>query len=232
VTDLIASHSERRPGEQAFLVEQSANWVTPPHYHLEHQFQVVTGGHGRIGRHEVGPLSVHYAAPQTAYGPVEAGPDGLSYLNFRLSGDTGAWYLHKPGSRERMQRGLKREQVHGGPSNRLSADALASLTQTSVEALIEPRADGLAAYLLHIAPRQAHLLTTAIAHGGRFCAITRGAVEIADATMKSLAVAFSSADEQLSLRAGDAGAEVLVLQFPAQAMATPSQPGASAVSPC
>ena len=141
ITDIIATHQERRSGEQAFLVEQSPHWVTPSHYHLEQQFQVIMAGHGAIGRHDVAPLCVHYAAPQTAYGPITAGPDGVSYLTLRMSGDTSAWYLHKPGSRERMQPGLKREQQHGAPQGSVSANELASLASTTVEVLIEPRRD-------------------------------------------------------------------------------------------
>ena len=54
ITDLIATSQTKQPGEQAFLVEQDPNWVTPPHYHGEHQFQVVTAGHGSIGsRHHL-----------------------------------------------------------------------------------------------------------------------------------------------------------------------------------
>ena len=45
VTDFILA-DEAVPA-QAFLVEQKPNWVTPPHFHLEHQFQVVTAGRGR-----------------------------------------------------------------------------------------------------------------------------------------------------------------------------------------
>lgn len=218
ITDMIATHLARQSGEQAFLVEQDPNWVTPTHYHLEHQFQVVTAGSGTIGRHNVSPWCVHYSAPETGYGPIAAGPEGVSYLTMRMSGDTGAWYIHKPGSRERMQRGLKREQQHAAPQNKLSAEALASLTATAVEVLIEPRADGLAAHLLRIAPGQDHTLQAEHAYGGRYYVVTQGGVCLASSNAQSLAVIFASADEQLTLHAGAAGAEVLALQFPLQAL--------------
>jgi hypothetical protein len=218
ITDLIATSQTRQPGEQAFLVEQDPNWVTPAHYHGEHQFQVVTAGHGAIGRHEVKPMCVHYSAPETGYGPIVARETGVSYLTLRMAGDTGAWYLHKPGSRERMQAGLKREQQHGAPQASISAEALAQLTYTTVEVLIAPRADGLAAHLLRVAPGQSHLLASDHAYGGRFYVVTQGSVQMAEAEGQSLTVAFASADEQLALTAGSKGAEVLVLQFPLQAL--------------
>ncbi len=219
ITDLIATSQTLQPGEQAFLVEQDPNWVTPSHFHVEQQFQVIVNGHGTIGRHAVKPLCVHYAAPQTAYGPIVAGPEGVSYLTLRKSGDTGAWYLHKPGSRERLQPGLKREQQHGAPEGLVDAAALAGLASSEVETLIAPRDDGLAAHLVRIAPGQSHTLTAAQAHGGRFYVVTKGSTEIAGGQAPSLAVAFASADEQPTLRAGEVGAEVLVLQFPLLAKA-------------
>ena len=218
ITDLIATSQTKQPGEQAFLVEQDPNWVTPPHYHGEHQFQVVTAGHGSIGSHAVKPMCVHYSAPQTGYGPIVAREAGVSYLTLRMAGDTGAWYLHKPGSRERMQPGLKREQQHGAPQGSISALDLAQLTHTTVEVLIAPRADGLAAHLVRLAPGQAHTQASEHAYGGRFYVVTQGAVQVAQVEGPSLTVAFASADEQLALTAGPKGAEVLVLQFPLQAL--------------
>jgi hypothetical protein len=207
ITDLIATSQTVQPGEQAFLVQQDPNWVTPSHFHVEQQFQVVVAGYGAIGRHDVKPLCVHYAAPQTAYGPIVAGPEGVSYLTLRKSGDTGAWYLHKPGSRERMQPGLKREQQHGAPEGKVDADTLAGLTSTTTEVLIEPRADGLAAHLVRLAPGQSHTLAAQHTHGGRFYVVTQGAAEVAGEQASSLAVAFAGADEQPALRAGPGGAE-------------------------
>ncbi len=218
ITDLIATSQTRQPGEQAFLVEQDPNWVTPAHYHGEHQFQVVTAGHGAIGRHEVKPMCVQYSAPETGYGPIVAREAGVSYLTLRMAGDAGAWYLHKPGSRERMQLGLKREQQHGAPQASISAEGLAQLTHTTVEVLIAPRADGLAAHLLRMAPKQTYRLVSDHPYGGRYYVVTQGSVQMAQTEGQSLTVAFASADEQLALTAGSKGAEVLVLQFPVQAL--------------
>ena len=230
ITDIIATHQERRSGEQAFLVEQSPHWVTPTHYHLEQQFQIIMAGHGAIGRHDVAPLCVHYAAPQTAYGPITAGPDGVSYLTLRMSGDTSAWYLHKPGSRERMQPGLKREQQHGAPQGSVSADELASLASTTVEVLIEPRSDGLAAHLLRIAPGREHAMLAEAtesanpAYAGRYYVVTQGTVSLGGQSAQARSVAFASADENVTLHAGPQGAEVVVLQFPVQALAPIASP--------
>lgn len=214
ITDLIDTYAAAHPVAQAFLVSQKAGWVLPPHFHDEHQFQVIMSGSGTVGRHAIVPLHVHYAAPETGYGPITAGPDGLSYLTLRASGDTGAWYLHKPGSRERMRKGLKREQHYGAPSAAINATALASLREAKVEELIAPRADGLAAHLLRLPPQQTITLPATHPHGGRFYVVTAGVMQHADASLRAPAVLFASADEVLAVTAGSEGLEVLVLQFP------------------
>ncbi len=224
VTDFIVA-DEAAPA-QAFLVEQKPNWVTPPHFHLEHQFQVVTAGKGSIGRHEVGPLCIHYATAETGYGPISAGPEGVTYLTMRVVPDTGAWYLHKPGSRERMRRGLKRQQEHGAPKSAVSAAELQSLRAPSVEELIAPRENGLAAHLVRMPPDESLTLPAQHAHGGRFYVATCGSMRLADAELRALSTVFASADETFSIRSGPEGLEVLVLQFSRDALvASPPQDG-------
>lgn len=214
VTDFIATHEKGEPGPQAFLVEQAANWVTPPHFHLEHQFQVITAGGGAIGRHAVGPLAVHFAARETGYGPISAGPDGVSYMTLRAVGDSGAWYLHKPGSRERMRAGLKREQQHGAPARACTAAELARLAQPEVEELIAARADGLAAYVVRMGSGQHAVVPSRHPHGGRHYVLTQGSASLDGQSATAMAVVFASADEPQTLRAQARGAEILILQFP------------------
>lgn len=217
ITDFIATYAARAAGAQAFLVEQDPNWVTPTHFHFEHQFQVVTAGSGLLGRNPVGPYAVHYAAPETGYGPITAGPEGIAYLTLRAQGDTGAQYLHKPGSRERMRAGLKREQKHGMPSGTLTPEALAALTEVATEILIEPRDDGLGAWLLRLPPGSRAEVAAAHSHGGRHYVLTQGAARLGDRDLEALAVAFVGPGETVTPHAGARGAELLVLQFPRQA---------------
>ena len=215
VTDLIAKHEVREPGAQAFLVQQSPNWSTPPHFHLEQQFQVVVAGEGAIGRHPVMPLTVHYAGPETGYGPINAGPEGLSYLTLRAEGDTGAWYLHKPGSRERMQPGLKREQQHGSPQEGIRDTALTALSAIQVQDMIPLRADGLSAKVIRLPRGETLQAPSVLPHGGRFFVITDGALDSDTRHNLALSVIHVPPEETFQAKAGAEGAEVLILQFPA-----------------
>ena len=85
----------RGPGlsPTVFLVEQPPNSVLAPHFHAQNQFQVVKDGSGTLGPHAVGPGSVHYAGAFTGYGPLVAGPAGLSYFTIRAVYETGANFL-------------------------------------------------------------------------------------------------------------------------------------------
>jgi len=224
ITDFIATFEKRAPGPQAFLVEQNPNWVTPTHFHLEHQFQVIVGGSGSLGRTPAAPFAVHYAAPETGYGPITAGPQGIAYLTLRAEGDTGAWYLHKPGVREKMRPGLRREQQHGMPSDAVRTPSLLSLGTPVIEALITPRADGLGAWLMRLPPNQSARVEPNAPHGGRHYVVTAGVAHFHDLRLEALSVAFADPDESCEVAAGPSGADVLVLQFPLQARQQETHP--------
>src|SRR4051794_13737782 len=67
----------------AFLVEQDPGSIATAHYHQADQFQVVVGGDGIMGTHEARPVTVHFAAKHTAYGPIRAGEAGVHYFTLR-----------------------------------------------------------------------------------------------------------------------------------------------------
>lgn len=216
VTDLIASDAQARPRPQAFLVEQSAHWTLPTHFHLQHQFQLVVGGSGSIGRNPLGPLSVHYASPHSGYGPIVSGGEGLAYLTLRVMSDLGAWYL--PESREQLQLRIRKQQAHGAPSAQVTAQALQALAAPAEETLIAPDAGGLAAWLLRLPPHARRPAPAGQAQdGGRFYVVTQGALRVGEETLPGLATVFVPQGEPLGIEAGDTGLELIVLQFPAEA---------------
>ena len=217
VTDLIvADDASPAPRPQAFLVEQSANWTLPTHFHQEHQFQVFVAGGGSIGKHPVERLAVHYASPHTGYGPLVSGDGGISYFTLRAVGDTGAWYL--PEQRENLLLRIRKQQAHAVPDSYVSADQLRALPRPVQETLIEPQEGGLAAWLVRLPARSgAPAPARAESGGGRFYVVTQGSLLNAGEELAGLATVFVSSDEPFALQAGGDGAEVLVLQFPAVA---------------
>lgn len=186
---------------QAFLVEQDPGSEILPHFHEEDEFQVVVEGEGRFGRHEVTPVTVHYAGRHTGYGPILSGPRGLWYFSLRARTDPGARFL--PEWRDRMDRGPKRH-ILAAP---VPADGPASAT------VIAPQPDGIAAWVTYAAPGRALEAPAPRAAGARYYLVLSGALESGSATLPVFSAAFAGGDG-FRPTAGPEGARVLVLQFP------------------
>ncbi|HEX3995030.1 MAG TPA: hypothetical protein VHX39_27970, partial [Acetobacteraceae bacterium] len=77
----------------AFLVEKDAAAVVRPHFHAADQYQVIVQGGGRLGTHDVGTVSVHYTDAYSAYGPIVAAGEGISWFTLRKAWDPGARYM-------------------------------------------------------------------------------------------------------------------------------------------
>src|SRR5215207_4440094 len=55
---------------RVFLTRRPPGDVIAPHFHEIAQYQVVVEGKGRIGKHALEPLTVHYTDAYTPYGPI------------------------------------------------------------------------------------------------------------------------------------------------------------------
>ena len=85
----------------AFLVEKEPHAVTKPHFHQADQYQVIVQGGGRLGTHDVGTVAVHYTDAWSAYGPIVAADEGISWFTLRNAWDSGARYM--PAAREQLR---------------------------------------------------------------------------------------------------------------------------------
>jgi hypothetical protein len=194
---------------QAFLVEQGPGATVPPHFHYVNQFQVVIAGSGRLGARAVAPLAIHYAGAHTAYGPIAAGPHGLAYFTLRAQSDTtGAQFL--PESRARMKPVPRRYLLVDVPGDRGEApDA-----DRSAEKLVE-EPDGLAVFVSRFAPGESRNGPDPALGGGQAWLLLEGEVEVRNRVLSRFGCLYLSRDEPaLVPRAGTAGADMLVLQFP------------------
>ena len=209
-------YCEPEPGEvrpaQAFLVEQEAGAVVPPHFHFVDQFQVVVAGEGKLGAHAVEPLSVHFAGASTGYGPITPGDSGLSYFTFRASADeTGAQYL--PGARPRMLALPKRNVIVprvliGDPTD------LAGRQQSVLETALE-KDDGLAVFYMRLAPHESMATPSAAAGKGLSMLVSAGSLTHSGRSYAPWSCLFVAPEEgSATLQASGAGAEVLVLRYP------------------
>lgn len=213
VTDLIGSSLVTTNEPQAFLVEQTANWVLPVHFHREQQFQLFVGGSGLIGKSNLAPLTVHYASPHSGYGPLTSKEEGLAYLTLRPLSDTGAWYL--PESRPELRTDIKKLQRHAAPETYVTDDELRQLRHIHEETLLQPDDTGLAAWLMRLPPNTNATPPVATANNeGRYYVVTKGQLHCENAVLPSLATLYAPTDKSPALTAGTDGAEVFILQFP------------------
>jgi len=209
-TNLVVPAEIKDGGPQAFLIEQEANSSSRPHLHDADQFQLVTAGSGALGKHRLGPISVHYANRYTGYGPIDTDAQGLSYLTLRAVATDGVFWLPQPPGAfpKGPRRNLFSDQVP-----LLTPEALRSLTDCVLVSAIEEQPDGVAAWLVRMPPHASYRRPLE-PRGGRFHIVIAGSVTWTGRELESLAAIFESSDEDgLELRAGNAGAEVVVLQF-------------------
>jgi hypothetical protein len=207
------------PGPQATMTEMNANETIVPHFHGTTQFQIFAAGFGKIGRggDTLQPLTLQYKDHHTAYGPVVAGPQGLTFMALRIrTGDSAPVYLDKPGYREKLKPS-KRRNLISSPVG-LSIEPV---MQHRKDAVWEPLFTGadikdeLAAHMLRLGAGMAADGPDPKKCGGYYLFVANGSLDWQgkNYTRWSM-VAVEPTEVAVEIRAGDAGAEVLVMQFP------------------
>ena len=191
----------------AKLVEQEAGTTLHAHFHYVNQFQLIVGGSGRIGRHEVRPVTVQFAGAFTSYGPLVAGEDGLDYLVLRDAINPGLRLM--PEEVGAMDRSVRRRYFMASP---IPHQLPATTDEVVVHAQEE---DGLAASILRLVPGACYRGRSPGQGGGQFHVVTAGTATYHSALYEPLCCIFSPQDETpVELVAGPDGAELVFLQFP------------------
>ena len=224
VSRFFTASAERPDMPVAFLVEQKAQTIVPPHFHEVPQFQVIVEGHGTLGKQEVQPLTLHYTNAYTGYGPIGAAEDGMAFFTLRNQFDAGgARYF--PAGRSFMKPAPKRHRVSGHLA--LSdATTLHSRRSAMLDAVFAPEADGLAAWLLRAVPGTSTQTPAPEQGGGQYVLVAGGSLLHDGMTFPRLSCVYVSCDEgPLTLQAGSEGLEVLILQFPRPAASPPTSRG-------
>jgi len=208
--DLLRA-GQGNPAPYAYMVEQQGGTVLRAHWHEQAQFQLVTAGAGTLGRHRVGPLTLHYASSESGYGPITADSDGLSYLTLRARADNGPRFM--PESRERMRPGLERHHVLARTIERA-----AGATVRSVEE-IATAPDGMRAWLVQLPAGDGFANAERAGDAARYYYVAGGEMRVAGCALGPNSVAFVHAEPGFTVSAGPAGLQLLVMQFPESATA-------------
>lgn len=204
----------------AYLIEQEPHQVLPVHFHAYGQFQVAVRGSGTLGSHMLAPLSVHYAGQRAAYGPIVPGADGLWYMTLRPRTETGAFFM--PQSMALRSRAIPAVHAMSKPMLVRGRDGDCFGADAGISPVLEPQDSGLGAWLLRIAPGESLHAPAHRSSGGRFHIVVGGQVVLAGRQLGWLSTVWSDpGDETLECQAAPGGAEVLALQFPADACLHP-----------
>lgn len=211
------------PGPQATMSEMAANETIVPHFHGTTQFQIFVAGSGTIGKkaEPITPLMVQYKDHHTAYGPVVAGPQGLTFMALRIiTGDSKPVYLDKPGYREKLQPSKRRNWI-SSPVGLSIEPVMQNRKTVSWEPLFDAAKidDGMAAHVVRIGANVSEPGPDPKLAGGYYVFVANGSL-IRDGETLPLwsMVAVESNEPAFELKAGPKGLEALVMQFPRETL--------------
>ena len=214
------SSSDRAPGPQATMSDLDANEAIVPHFHGVTMFQLFIAGSGTIGsRGQVlEPLTVQFKDHHTAYGPVTAGPQGLSFVALRMyTGNSAPTFLNQPGAKAQL-RPSKRRNLTSKPVKFSVEPVLQARKEAAREPLFEPSDDGMAAHVVRLGAGMAVDGPEPGAAGGYYVFVGNGSLvhDQEELPLWSMVVV-EPTEEKFKIRAGDKGLEALVLEYPREA---------------
>ena len=188
----------------AFLVEQDPGSTAQAHFHQQDQFQLVVGGHGIMGTHEVAPVTVHFTGAYTAYGPIKADPqDGVHYFTLRNGFDPGARFMSN----------MENRQFLRGLPDRKHREA--SKVSDGAEIVLPQEEDGMGAWRFRVGAGDRVTGPNPAEGRGQYWIVAGGEMLAGDDVLARLSMTFVGPDEAaFSAVAGPEGLDVVVMQFP------------------
>ena len=195
----------------ARFAEQDPGRYTAPHFHIRDQFQVVVGGKGRFGRHDIAPYGVHFTRAYTPYGPlISDAVEGLTFIVLRTQFDPGSYDV--PDELDQLMRVPDRNPWH------ITRQAIFPelRSETLLQPVPEVRDDnGLAAYTLSMKPNTKIHAPSPASGDGQYVVVVKGSVWHENKEYRTPALIFVRPNEgPYEIQTGSAGLEALVLNFP------------------
>jgi hypothetical protein len=205
------------PGPQATMSDLNPGETILPHFHGTTQFQLFAAGSGVIGRTALQPLVVQYKDHHTTYGPVTAGPQGLSFLAVRIhTGVSAPVYSHEPDFRDKLKPSKRRNWLTE-PIGLSTEPVLQFRKEASWEPLYDQDKidDDMNAHVVRLGAGMTVKAPDPRKGGGFYVFVANGSMakDGQDLPRWSM-VAVESNEPEFEIRAGDKGLEALVLQFP------------------
>jgi len=206
------------PGPQATMSDLNPNEAVVPHFHGTTQFQLFVAGSGTIGKSGVlQPLMLQYKDHHTAYGPVVAGPQGLTFMAVRIkTGVSAPVYLHEPGYRDKLQPSKRRNWM-SAPIGLSTEPVLQYRKDVEWAPLFDAAKidDEMAAHVLRLGAGMVALGPDPKQAGGYYVFVANGSLAKDGQELPRWSMVVVESNEPgFEIRAGSAGLEALILQFP------------------
>jgi hypothetical protein len=206
--DYIGSPGIIDANPQAFLVDRLYPEARiDPHFHDIDQFQVVVDGSCRMGKKAADPVTFQYADAFTPYGPIVGGAEGFAFFTLRPIASGG--FFAMPGNRHNMP-GRAGRNIAGRFNTSRARPARGDVVH---ERLMDGHADGAMALGLRLGPDAVAEGPVSDA-GGQYYLVCEGEARHGERHLPRRSLIHVAAGEPAPvLRAGESGADVLVLQF-------------------
>ena len=211
------STSGASPEPQSLMTQMAADETILAHFHGVAQFQIFPAGYGTMGKGQVQPLMLQWKDHHTAYGPLVAGPHGLTFISLRNRiADSAPVYLSKPGYREKLKPSKRRNWMssHIGLSTR---PVLQFRREAAWEPVFDPEkiADELAAHLVRLGGGMTAAGPNPKAGGGCYVFVANGSLQMKGQTLPAWSMVYvDPSEDDFDIEAGPHGLEALVMQFP------------------
>ena len=206
--DYIGSPGTIDANPQAFLVDRLYPEARiEPHFHDIDQFQIIVDGACHMGKKAADPVMFQYADAYTPYGPILGGAEGFAFFTLRPIASGG--FFAMPGNRHNMPGRAGRNITGRFDTTRPRPEAGVVLH----EDLMTGQADGAMVIGFRFGA-DAEVQGPASDGGGQYYLVCEGEVDQGGETLprRSL-IHVNAGDPAPALRAGEAGADILVLQF-------------------
>ncbi len=209
--------TRRAPGPQATMSELQAHEAIKPHFHGVTMFQLFIAGSGTIGNRgqALKPLTVQFKDRHTAYGPVTAGPEGLSFVALRMyTGDSKPIYIHNKDEAKEKIRPSKRRNLTSEQVGFSIEPVLGARTEAAWETVLEDD-DGMCAKVVRLGAGMTVKGPDPGIAGGYYVFVGNGSLrhEGEELPLWSMVVV-EKCEDAFDIRAGAKGLEALVLQYP------------------
>ena len=209
----------KAPGPQALMADMEPHEVVQPHFHGTAQFQLFPAGVGTLGRkaQPIESLMVQFKDHHTAYGPITAGPHGLTFISLRVfTGVSAPVYLSDPDYRDKLKPSKRRNWL--SPRVRLSTPSVMQYRrEPQWESLWDPATidDEMNAQVLRLGAGQTVAAPDPRRAAGYYVFVVNGSMnhQGEDLGHWSMTVV-EPTENEFEISAGASGLEALVLEFP------------------